>query len=144
MGDTYATALIEGRYTFRISLRFIMDPEFHQVTLEKAEFRLLELRLVRVSPDGAGAGGASVEYQPDQMEFGLKEWQSLVAAKWNFKLSALLWFRMHLLRTLEAPFMACEMQAAPTVPSRKCQTASHFRSLWLKGHETAPIRQIER
>jgi hypothetical protein len=79
-----ATTIIEDRYVFKIMMDCTVTVDCQEVAFEQPRFHFFEVKAVRLPPKGAGQGGPTTTFQPDQKWFQLKEWNQLMEANWNF------------------------------------------------------------
>ncbi|SRR6266536_6164036 len=82
--DITATAILEERYVLKIIFDFEVSEDSQEVVLRILRFHFLEVKEVRLPPEGPREGGTMTTFQPDQKWFSLKEWQQLVNADWDF------------------------------------------------------------
>jgi hypothetical protein len=80
-GGVDATAIIEDRYTLQIILDCNVSPDYNIVEFTNLRFSFGEVKAVRPQP----GGGCDIRYNSaNGRQFGLKEWNQLKAANWDF------------------------------------------------------------
>ena len=79
-----ATAIIEERYVFKISMDSTVSVDGQEVVFQQPRFRFSEVQAVRLPPKGAGHEGTITSFKPGPKSFELKEWNQLVEANWDF------------------------------------------------------------